>query len=90
MARKLGFEKITLRNSVMTATFITSKDSPFYQSTIFNTVLQFIQVYQQNVRMKEVNEKLSLTFRDVNTVTKAIQALVPLQEMVEANSLPSS
>lgn len=84
MARKLGFEKITLKNNVMTATFITSKDSPFYQSSIFNTVLQFIQVYHQNVRMKEVNDKLSLTFRDVSSVTRAIEALVPLQEMVEA------
>jgi transcription-repair coupling factor (superfamily II helicase) len=82
MARSLGFEKISLRNGLMTATFITNKESPFYQSNIFSTVLQFIQVYQKTCRMKEVNEKLSLTFRDVDSVSKAIQALVPLEEMV--------
>lgn len=82
MARSLGFEKISLRNGLMTATFITNKESPFYQSNIFSTVLQFIQVYHKTCRMKEVNEKLSLTFRDVDSVSKAIQALVPLEEMV--------
>lgn len=82
MARSLGFEKISLRNGLMTATFITNKESPFYQSNIFSVVLQFIQVYQKTCRMKEVNEKLSLTFRDVDSVSKAIQALVPLEEMV--------
>lgn len=85
-ARKLGFEKITLKNNLMTATFITNKESPFYQSPIFAIVLQFIQVYQKSVRMKEVNDKLSLTFREVDTVSKAIEALVPLEEMVEANN----
>jgi transcription-repair coupling factor (superfamily II helicase) len=80
-ARKLGFEKITLKNNLMTATFITNKESPFYESTIFNKVLQFIQVYQQTVRMKEVNEKLSLTFKNIDSVSKAIEAIVPLEEM---------
>ncbi len=83
-ARKLGFEKITLKNNLMSATFITNKESPFYQSNIFSTVLQFIQAYHQSVRMKEVNDKLSLTFKDITSVSKAILALIPLEEMVEA------
>jgi len=83
-ARKLGFEKITLKNNLMSATFITNKESPFYQSNIFSTVLQFIQAYHQSVRMKEVNDKLSLTFKDISTVSNAILALIPLEEMVEA------
>ncbi|MBV2247596.1 MAG: transcription-repair coupling factor [Lentimicrobium sp.] len=81
MARHLGFEKISLKNNLMNATFITDKDSAFYQSGIFSAVLQFIQVYQKTVRMKEVNEKLSLTFKNVDSVSSAIQALLPLEEM---------
>jgi transcription-repair coupling factor (superfamily II helicase) len=81
LARQLGFEKISLRNNLMNATFITDKDSAFYQSGIFSAVLQFIQVYQKTVRMKEVNEKLSLTFKNVASVSDAIQALLPLEEM---------
>lgn len=87
MARKLGFEKITLKNTNMTATFITSKESSYYQSPIFNTVLQFIQDYQHTVRMKEANEKLSLNFKNVTSVSDAIQALIPLEEMA-AVTLP--
>ncbi|HLN52422.1 MAG TPA: transcription-repair coupling factor [Lentimicrobium sp.] len=82
MARKLGFEKITLKNTNMTATFITSKDSAYYQSPVFNAVLQFIQDYQHTVRMKEANEKLSLNFRNITSISDAIQALVPLEELV--------
>ena len=84
MARSLGFEKISLRNGLMTTTFISNKESPFYQSNIFAVVLQFIQIYQKTCRMKEVNDKFSLTFRDVDSVSKAILALVPLEEMVIA------
>jgi transcription-repair coupling factor (superfamily II helicase) len=82
MARSLGFEKISLRNGIMSATFITNKESPFYQSNIFSVVLQFIQIYHKTCRMKEVNEKLSLSFKDVDSVSKAILALLPLEEMV--------
>lgn len=82
MARKLGFEKITIKNNLLTATFVTNKESPFYQSSIFTTVLQFIQVYSDKVRMKEANDKLSLTFRNVDSVSKAITSILPLEEMV--------
>jgi transcription-repair coupling factor (superfamily II helicase) len=81
-ARSLGFEKISLKNNVMTATFVTDKESPFYQSEIFTSVLQFIQVYHKTVRMKEVNDKLSLTFKDITNVSDAIQVLIPLEEMI--------
>lgn len=83
MARKLGFEKITLKNTNMTATFITNKESSYYQSPIFNAVLRFIQEYQHTVRMKEANEKLSLNFKNVTSVSDAIQALIPLEDMVK-------
>ncbi|HOI86425.1 MAG TPA: transcription-repair coupling factor [Lentimicrobium sp.] len=83
MARKLGFEKISLRNNLMTATFVTNRESPFYQSLIFSVVLQFIQMNYTTCRMKEMNDWLSLTFKGVDSVTKAILALEPLEEMVE-------
>jgi transcription-repair coupling factor (superfamily II helicase) len=81
LARSLGFEKISLRNNMMSATFITDKESAFYQSSIFSAVLQFIQVHHKSARMKEVNERLSLTFKNITSVSDAIQALVPLKEM---------
>lgn len=84
MARKLGFEKISLKNESMAATFISDRESPFYQSNIFTSVLQFIQVEKDKVRLKEVNDKLRLSFREVTSVSQAIQALLPLEEMVQA------
>ena len=85
MARRLGFEKISLRNGFLSATFISNQDSPFFQSNIFSTVLQFIQTDHRKVRMKENNNKLSLSFREVLSVSQAIQALLPLEGMVENN-----
>lgn len=84
MARKLGFEKISLKNGIMAATFISDRESPFYQSNIFTAVLQFIQIERDKVRLKEVNDKLRLSFREINSVSQAIQALLPLEEMVQA------
>jgi hypothetical protein len=37
--------------------------------------------------MKENNNKLNLSFREVQSVSQAIQALLPLEEMVQANAM---
>ena len=85
----LGMEKILLKNSKMTIYFVTDKQSVFYQSPQFFTILHNVQRFRSTCQMQEKNDKLSLTFDSVRTVEKALQLLQRLGEKGEgvANNL---
>ncbi|MBO7124719.1 MAG: DEAD/DEAH box helicase, partial [Bacteroidales bacterium] len=75
LAISLGIERITLKSKVMINTFVTKQDSPYYQSPIFTQVLDFVQQNPKSCTFKENQGKLTLTFRNVNTIQEAIQIL---------------
>ena len=74
-AVELGMEKIILKHSKMVCQFISNPQSAYYQSPIFGKVLQYVQTHQQLCRMKEGNNRLSLTFEKVKSVKKAKEVL---------------
>lgn len=75
LAKKLGFEKIVLKNSKMTGYFINKPDSPYFQSEIFTGILQHLQKFPGKCKMKEENNILFLTFYKINNIKDAINAL---------------
>ena len=75
MAKKIGFEKMVLKQQKLIGYFITNQDSPYYQSNSFTQVLQFVQANPYACKMKERNEKLSLVFENVTSIEKALQFL---------------
>lgn len=75
LARKVGFEKMTLKYGRMTGTFTGNQDSPYFQTPAFGKVLGFIQAYPKASEMKERNGKLTMRFEGVRKVDKAIHLL---------------
>lgn len=75
LAVELGFEKIILKNGKMTAYFISNQDSPFYKSTIFSSILGFIQHNPKGIKMKEINNKLTMSFDRTLNVQNAIDKM---------------
>jgi transcription-repair coupling factor (superfamily II helicase) len=71
IAQSLGFEKIVLKNHKMIAYFVSNQQSSYYQSPIFNGIIQYIQKHPHACRLKEKNEKLYLTFEAVSSIEKA-------------------
>jgi transcription-repair coupling factor (superfamily II helicase) len=76
-AMQIGFERLVLKNKRMTGYFIPKQDSPYYQSEAFTKVLQFVQTNRQ-VKMKENNQKLTLTFEGIVSVKDAMRSLQPI------------
>jgi transcription-repair coupling factor (superfamily II helicase) len=74
----IGFEKLILKNSRMAGYFVSSHDSPYFQSEAFTRVLKFVQSNPRSAKMKETNKKLSLTFENVRSVKDAIRVLTPV------------
>ena len=71
----LGMEKIILKHQKMVCHFISNPQSVYYQSPVFGKVLQYVQTHPQICRMKEGNNKLSLTFEKVKSVKRAKEIL---------------
>jgi transcription-repair coupling factor (superfamily II helicase) len=75
VAVELGMERIILKHHKMVCHFISDPQSIYYQSPTFGKVLQYVQTHHQSCRMKEGNNKLSLTFEKINSVKKAKEIL---------------
>ncbi len=75
LAVELGFEKIILKNGKMTAYFISNQDSPFYKSTVFSKILGFIQQNPKDIKMKEANNKLTMSFDRTLSIQNAIHKM---------------
>lgn len=66
----LGVERLLGKNGRMIMYFVGEQTSPFYQSTVFASVLKFVQRQELPCRFSEKNNKLSLIFPDVTNVMK--------------------
>jgi len=75
LAIKLGFEKIILKNNKMVVYFISNQESPYYKSAIFSGILGFIQQNPKGIVMKEINNKLTMSFIKTYSIQIAIEKL---------------
>ncbi len=86
-AKKLGFEKILLKNRTLKAYFISNQKSAYFQSPLFSSILKFVQLHPRACKMKEDKGKLSLTLVNIGSVKEAIRLL---DRMMEKELLPSN
>jgi len=80
LAVKLGMERVFLKNDGMTCWFVSDNQSLFYQSPVFQQILQKIQQLKSSCRMQEKNNKLTLTFENIRSVHDALKRLEKLLE----------
>ncbi|MFJ1411377.1 transcription-repair coupling factor [Capnocytophaga canimorsus] len=78
-ATKMGIEKLVMKNGKMTGYFISDQESPFYQSSRFQKVLQFVQRHPDRCRMQEKETRnglrLLLHFNNINTIAQALKVM---------------
>jgi transcription-repair coupling factor (superfamily II helicase) len=75
IARELGFEKIIMKNEMLTGYFITNQESAYYQSETFTKVLRFVQQNPGLCRMKETKNRLTMTFMNIKSVETGLSVL---------------
>lgn len=74
-AKRLGFEKIVLKNRTLKAYFISNQESTYFQSALFSSILRFVQRHSGACKMKEEKGKLSITFLKVDAIHEADRLL---------------
>ena len=75
IAKDLGFEKIFLRHHNMTAYFVSNQASKYFESSTYMQIMQYIMSHPKRTALKETNDKLQLTVKEVSTVTQALELL---------------
>ena len=78
-AKKLGFEKVSLKNGRMSVTFAAPDESAYYRSEIFEKILAFVQDHSSECSLKEIKSKLAIVFEGVQGVKAAVERCMVLQ-----------
>ena len=75
IAVRLGMEKILLKNNLLIVNFVSDPDSQFYRTTLFISVMNYVNRHPRQMAVKQKESKLSLTVSDVTSVKLAISIL---------------
>ena len=75
LAKKVGFEKIVLKQKKLIGYFVSDSESVYYQSLQFSHVLHVLQNNPTLAHMRQNDEKLTITFNGVNSVEKGIEVV---------------
>ena len=79
LAKKLGLEKIILKQKRMIGYFVSDQQSEFYQTEAFTKTLKYLQQNPKSCVMKEKQTKnglrLLITFIKIDTVKEALETL---------------
>ena len=75
LAKQIGFEKIVMKSGKFVGYFIADQKSEYFQSEHFSKVLNFVKYNIANCKMKEVHNRLILSFENIKKVDNAISVL---------------
>ncbi len=75
LGKRLGCEKLILKQGRMQMQFVSNPDSPYYRSAAFDKVLQYIGCHLRSCNLKEINGKRSMVVNDIATVGEAVKVL---------------
>ena len=75
MGKRLGCEKIMLKQGTMQMQFVSNVESPFYRSAMFSKVINYVTSHVQQCVLKEKNNKRYLRIARICSVEQAVAIL---------------
>ena len=75
LAEEIGLERLVIKSGKMVGYFISNPQSPFYETDMFQQVLNYIQRNGQGCKLSEQNDKLRIIFADVKHIKHAFEQI---------------
>ncbi|MFT6866389.1 MAG: transcription-repair coupling factor (superfamily II helicase) [Cyclobacteriaceae bacterium] len=75
LAERLGFEKILIKNQLLKCYLSEKKKDQYFQSKVFGNILQYVQKHPNSCSMKEYQNKLTISVKNINSVDVAFNVL---------------
>ena len=84
-AKKLGFDKVVLRNSKLRCFFIANAQSAFYETPLFERIMGFISTkgFEKGITMKQTKSFLIMTKENVGSLEEALEVLGEIEHEVD-------
>ena len=79
LGKKIGFEKIIIKNGVMISFFISNPLSQYYKSDRFSKVLESVSMNPSVFELKQNDNRLRVFSRNIDSISKAYMILKKLQ-----------
>lgn len=89
LAVTLGFEKMLLKNEVLKCYFINKPDSPYFESEIFRTLLDFIQTQTNKAKLKQVGKLFMLVIDDIKNMYSLLEILQRMNKAISRSASPA-
>ncbi|MGP1596225.1 MAG: transcription-repair coupling factor [Prevotella denticola] len=80
VGKRLGCEKIILKQGRMQMQFVSNPSSMYYQSAAFDKVLNYIGFHPRRCNLKEKNGKRSMVVDDVKSVEEGVTVLRAIEK----------
>ena len=80
LGKRLGCEKIMLKQGVLQLQFVSNVQSPFYKSAMFSKVLEYVTTHVRRCNLKEKNNKRYLRISGIDSVKSAVEMLQEIQK----------
>ena len=80
VGKRLGCEKIILKQGRMQMQFVSNPNSMYYQSAAFDKVLNYIGFHPRRCNLKEKNGKRSMVVDDVKSVEGGVTVLRAIEK----------
>nr|MCR5004090.1 transcription-repair coupling factor [Bacteroidales bacterium] len=78
LGKKLGFEKIIIKNGIMILNFISNPLSPYFKSQTFDSVLLKANNNEGVFKLKQTDTKLKIVAYEIGSISKALLVLKKL------------
>jgi transcription-repair coupling factor (superfamily II helicase) len=75
MAVGLGFERMVLKQDTLRCYFVNNPDSPYFESAVFQGILQFIQTRTNKGKLKQVGKNFMLVVEDIENMKQLHELL---------------
>ena len=75
LGKRLGCEKIMLKQGQMYLYFVSNDDSPYYQSETFDKIINYATTETRRSMLREVKGKRSMLIKNVPTACEAVSTL---------------
>ena len=83
LGKRLGCEKISLKQGKMNMQFVANPESAYYQSRTFSAVINYVGDHPRRCDFKQVGTRRLLTISEIPTVEAAVSVL---REMLKAST----
>ncbi len=83
LAVELGFEKMVLKDETLRCYFVNKHDSPYFESDIFQSILNYIQTKTNKARLKQTNRVFTLIVDDIRSMKSLLAFLTAMHRSVK-------